>query len=355
MKLQVTATLSAILMLSLCDTALHADETASWQARSGHEMVVFQDALLITGGLYAFEKNFFFNDVWTSSNGASWTHSQTEQPYTPSRQMHASLVFQDHVWVMGGQSSGYLNDVWRSANGQDWEAVTSAAQWSQRRGMAAVVHNNRMYILGGENSAHEYTSDVWLSEDGATWEMATGSAKWKPRWEHAAVSFNNAIFVIGGAAEFGKYNDVWRSTDGAAWTSVGTLPTAVRGHCAEVFKDKIVVFGGADANGKLLNEVWSSPDGATWTIVEGDTLWAGRTRHASAVYNNRLWLAGGTLESGDSDDVWSSRDGAEWKSATESASCGCACSGNDTKSWRSFLGDALLLGLSLLVLSRYSA
>ena len=353
MRIQSATITILAFVLSLCATALQADETVSWQERSGHRMAAFQDALFITGGLYAFEKNFFFNDVWTSSNGATWSRIETESPYTPSRQLHACMVFQDNIWVMGGQSSEYLNDVWRSANGQDWEAVATSAPWTPRRGMAAVVHNNRMFIMGGENSAREYNNDVWASEDGATWELLTGNPGWRPRWEHAAVSFNNAIYVLGGAAEYGKHNDVWRSSDGITWTQIGTLPVAVRGHCVEVFKDNIIMFGGVDADDKLLNEVWSSPDGVTWTIAEDYALWSGRERHASAVFNKRLWLAGGTTEDGDSNDVWFSRDGIEWQATTESTGCGCSCDSADAKSWRSFLGDVLLLGVSLLVLLRY--
>ncbi len=347
----ITMILAAVLLFP-CAAFSQDDETVLWQARSGHRMAAFQDALYITGGLYAFQKNFFFNDTWVSGDGASWSNVTTEQPYTPSRQLHSFLVFQEQLWIMGGQSNAYLNDVWRSADGVSWEMVLAAAPWSPRRGMAAVVHNNRLFMLGGEDSAREYNSDVWVSDDGVAWELLTSNPGWQPRWELAAVSLNNAMFVLGGAAEYGKFNDVWRSSDGVSWMKVGNLPAGIRGHCAEVFKNKIFVFGGVNEKDKLLNEVWMSEDGITWEIAEEFALWPARTRHASAVHKNRLWLAGGTGEEGDLSDVWRSRDGVDWQVPTESGICGCTCQKAATKSLPYFLGDLLLFGVSLLVLLR---
>ena len=95
-----------------------------------------------------------------------------------------------------------------------------------------------------------------------------------------------------------------------------------------------------------------SEDGITWEIAEEFALWPARTRHASAVHKNRLWLAGGTGEEGDLSDVWRSRDGVDWQVPTESGICGCTCQKAATKSLPYFLGDLLLFGVSLLVLLR---
>ncbi len=339
---------AVLIGLILCGLDAYTDEIAGWQGRSGHRMAAFEDALFISGGLYAFEKNFFFNDLWVSKDGAVWNRVEMAPAYSPSRQLHGFLVFQEHLWVLGGQSDVYLNDVWRSADGSGWETVTASAAWTPRRGMAALVHNDRMFLLGGEDGDREYNSDVWVSDDGASWELLTGSPGWRPRWEHAAVSFNNAIFVLGGAAEYGKFNDVWRSSDGVTWTKMGTLPVGVRGHCAEVFRNKIFVFGGVDENDKLLNQILASDDGTTWEVVEEYALWPARTRHASTVQDRQLWLAGGTTETGDSSEVWHSRDGVDWQDASVSG-CGCTCSSEEPKTWKAFLGDLLLIGISLLV------
>ena len=350
MKTYPIACLILLLVLCLSSTLSVAADTIIWQGRSGHKMADFQNELYITGGLYAFAKNFFFNDVWTSADGITWRMVSAEKPYSPSRHLHGLVVFQNYLWVMGGQSDTYLNDIWRSADGVSWEKAVAAADWTPRRGMATLVHNAQLFLLGGEDLDREYNSEVWASEDGVAWELLTASPGWRPRWEHAAVSFSNAIFVIGGAADFGKYNDVWRSSDGITWRKVATLPTAVRGHCAAVFKNKIFVFGGVDENDRLLPEVWVSEDGVSWEIVEEYALWPARARHASTVYNKQLWLTGGTTEVGDTADVWQSRDGIDWQEVNAASSCGCACSDGEAKSRNAFWGDMLLIGISLLVL-----
>ncbi|HDP34490.1 MAG TPA: hypothetical protein ENN29_05210 [Candidatus Hydrogenedentes bacterium] len=340
--------------LALCAASLYAADDG-WSPRSGHGMVVFQDALFLTGGLYAFEKNFFFSDTWKSTDGLLWSRVDEDPTYSPPRQLHGLLTYGEHLWLIGGQGSVYLNDVWRSSDGQRWEMIMDAAPWASRRGMTCIVHDDRMFVMGGENGNREYCNDVWVSDNGETWELLTGNAAWKPRWEHAAVSFEDALFVMGGAAEYGKMDDVWRSTDGVAWTKVGTLPAKIRGHCAEALKGQMIVFGGIDANDALLNQVWRSPDGKEWTAVEEIIPWPGRARHASTVYENRLWLAGGLTAEGDSNDVWHTKDGVKWKSASEQGMlhCGGGCGGceeTDAKSWGAFLDDALLLGVSSLAL-----
>ncbi len=345
----------AMLFLMSDALALTKADTGQWNPRSGHCMVAFDDALAVTGGLNAFGKTLFFNDTWISRDGFSWVRLPLEAPHPPQRHLHAVLVYQERIWMLGGQGAAYLNDVWRSSDGAQWETVVAEAAWSPRRGMACLVHDGRMFLLGGEGFGDVCYNDVWVSENGNAWESLSNGARWAPRWEHAAVSFEDALYVLGGKDDYDIYKDVWRSEDGISWEKAGDLPAAVRGHCAEVFKGKIRVFGGVDAAGDRLHQTWTSSDGKVWETVETEAAWLPRARHASAVYNNRLWLAGGSVADGDANDVWYSRDGETWMPARAGGllgalGCGCDCSAGDAKSRRLFLGDALLTGISLLVL-----
>lgn len=84
-------------------------------------------------GLY----NELLNDVWVSDDGISWTQIS---PYpgeslnrylyfsiVPARKGHASLIFKNRLFVIGGISSnkgkGYLNDVWISPAGMRWVKI----------------------------------------------------------------------------------------------------------------------------------------------------------------------------------------------------------------------------------------
>ncbi|HOY67939.1 MAG TPA: Ig-like domain-containing protein [Candidatus Ozemobacteraceae bacterium] len=131
----------------------------------------------------------------------------------------------------------------------------------------------------------------------------------------------------------------WRfdtvTTTGTLWTQL--LPndfTATerfgvrRGHATISFNNRLWVIGGSDGF-TFFNDVWSSADGVTWqqelahTETPGASQFGGRTNHACAVFNNRIWLTGGYIDTGTgldvTDDVWSSADGVIWRLESASA------------------------------------
>ncbi len=89
------------------------------------------------------------------------------------------------------------------------------------------------------------------------------------------------------------------------------------GHTAVVFDNKIWVLGGTDANGKK-NDVWYSTDGINWTCATSSAGWSGRSRHTSVISDNKIWVLGG-YETTSRNDIWFSTDGITWSLATSSA------------------------------------
>ena len=83
--------------------------------------------------------------------------------------------FNGKLWVLGGAggaSATYaLGDVWSSADGINWTLATSSPGWSARSGHATVVFANRMWVLGGNDGAAN--AEVWSSADGVNWNGAT--------------------------------------------------------------------------------------------------------------------------------------------------------------------------------------
>ena len=53
-----------------------------------------------------------WNDVWYSDDGAHWTELKIEPVWTP-RHEHSTYVFQDAIWLAGGNTWPLVNDVWR--------------------------------------------------------------------------------------------------------------------------------------------------------------------------------------------------------------------------------------------------
>ena len=117
-------------------------------------------------------------------------------------------------------------------------APSSSAIMAPRFGHAAVSHNGRLIVLGGQSS-DTFVNDVWSSrargpDGGKKWSLQTKSAEWKPRIDFAAVSFGGKLLVMGGTGltkthKLRRYNDVWESSDnGQRWVSLSENANGTR-------------------------------------------------------------------------------------------------------------------------------
>ena len=325
-----------------------ATSSAPWAGRNGHSSIVYEGKIWVIGGRDTLD--IVRNDVWYSQDGTSWTQATGSAPWVP-RNSHTSVVYDGKIWVLGGDyfdtSSYYsLNDVWYSSDGATWTSATLSADWSARAGHTSVVHNGKMWLVGGGDSASE-KNDVWYSSDGTSWTRTTTAAPWSPRFEHTSVVYSGKIWVI--------MNDVWCSPDGVNWTQ--TAPAIPKwserwGHAAVVHNGKIWVFGGEGFPG---NDVWYSPDGANWTEAVFWADWEPRLEHVSVVYWGKIWILGGRDDMffRQYNDVWYSVNGREWTSATLAAPWaaryGHASAVYDGKIW--VLGGAYYEGATEYVLN----
>lgn len=248
--------------------------------------------------------------AWTNSFNAPWQ----------GRDFHATVMFKDKLYVIGGRNSALvaLSDVWCTDDGQNWQQVVSGAPWGTRFKMNVVVLNNRMYLIGGNSSAGVPYNDVWVTDDGVNWSLVTGSAAWSARYAPGVVVYNNGIWVLGGNNGAANLNDVWFSTDGSNWVQmVNNAAWSIRSeHKALVFNDRLWIIGGlaAGAGGR---EVWWTVDGITWTMATNTAFASTLYAFGATVYNGAMWVACGfEVAVGYKDDVWSSTDGATWNLVT---------------------------------------
>lgn len=246
------------------------------------------------------------------------------------------LSFAGRLWLLGGWNPGDKvhfpricnSEVWSSADGVDWRLEVPAAPWEGRHTAGYVVHDGRLWIVGGDANQGHYQNDVWSSVDGVRWECVTEAAPWGPRVLAHTVAFDGRIWVIGGQtlpqfapAPEAFHHDVWASTDGAHWTCVTAhAPWPPRGMIggAAVFNGRIWLLGGGtyDTPGspqrRFYNDVWCSADGATWDCVTAHAPWEPRQYHEVAVFDDRLWVLEGWNQR-NRNDVWFSEDGATWQ------------------------------------------
>lgn len=275
-----------------------------------------------------------------------WVKVNMKSDFAP-RDGAGALVFNNKMWLLGGWNPDdnksfpmtTNNEVWSSTNGFKWKLekentflnqdFNRSIDWEGRHTAGYVVHNNKMWIVGGDCAQGSYQQDVWNSDDGVKWSLVSDSVPWSPRVLHYTVSFNNKIWVIGGQtipdfayANETYYSDVWNSEDGITWKRVVPTQPAwkARGMIggSVVFKGKMWILGGGtydsivNTKREYYNDVWSSEDGVEWKI-HTYAKWRPRSYHSVAVFDDKMWVIDGFNDSdGNKNDVWFSDDGVEW-------------------------------------------
>jgi PKD repeat protein len=222
------------------------DDDAWWWWRGTHTSVVYDGKMWLMGGYD--DDGDTKNDVWWSTDGNDWTRATANAGWG-YREKHASVVYDGKMWVIGGYSS-YTdkNDVWWSTDGITWTQATAAAAWSARHDHTAVVSDGKMWVIGGTvgSTTAGNKNDVWWSTDGVEWTQATAAAAWSGRYDHTSVVHDGKLWVMGGISGSTKKNDVWWSTNGTTWTqATASAGWSGRGyHTSTSYDGKMWVFGG---------------------------------------------------------------------------------------------------------------
>ena len=246
------------------------------------------------------------------------------------REFFASVVFDDKMWILGGNAQGrFLNDAWSSADGQVWTLVNaqSTNTYEERFFHDAAVYEDNIQIAGG-NTESGFSSSVSFSEDGIDWfqqDRSSTDGVFKPRAEHTLTAHDGKLWVIGGGGNDADGNavklaDVWKSeSQGIDWQrTVEDPPFVARNlHQTVSFQDNLWVIGGfGDENTGCLNDVWHSSDGITWAEATPNASFSPRGFHTALVFDDKIWVIGGAGDAGNVNDVWYSEDGKEWVDAT---------------------------------------
>ncbi len=323
MKLLATCVAGSLVLPARADKPapnwVQVTEHAPWQERDSQGEVVYGDRLWIFGGWFDSFKPAP-RDVWSSPDGKTWTQVTPQAAWRHS-DLSMSLVFDGRMWFMGGWYNGRMpgheagNEVWSSTDGAQWDAATRHAGWSPRLAAAAVVFQDKMWILGGTENyyfgdSHSSKNDVWSSADGKTWTQVTEHAGWSPRAYHQAVVLDDKLYVFGGGnyvPEYTASNDVWSSSDGEHWEQVtAAAPWEPRlWFSAAIYRDRMWVLGGwKDKPSTNLGDVWYSRDGKDWRQLRSEVIWKERHEHSAYVFQDKLWVAGGHARPL-VNDVWS--------------------------------------------------
>jgi hypothetical protein len=279
-----------------------------WAPRDGAGAVVFRGKMWLLGGWNHTDPSTFpdengqtCSEVWSSMDGASWKLELAEAPW-PSRHCSGFLVHDDAIWLVGGDNGRgpYQKDVWRSTDGVNWELVLAEGPWPDRALYLTAVFDGRLWIMGGQGNAPNLKD----------WEAAGGAKLTDGR---------NGASEADVATDL---RDVWASANGVEWELVtDSAPWAPRGMMTgsnggvAVHDGKMFILGGGYvgpggtaahtrkyslsdqprmAARKFLNDVWSSTNGRDWELVCAEAPWCGRSNADVAVWNDEIWVLAGT-------------------------------------------------------------
>ncbi len=286
---------------------------------ANNAMVVFKGNIWSVGGNNAYSPLYLpGSDIWWSKNGKNWTF--VKRNVFTERSGHSLLVYKNKLWVIGGVDSAgtVLNDIWNSSNGVDWQRVNRFTPIGEIGNNSSVVFKDRIFVFIGNGQT---STKVWSSSDGVAWRLESSGA-FPVRNYTRTIVFKNHLYVVGGwDRDSGVYsNDVWASHDGRSWHRNIPGPSSIAGaerifsprigHTMTVFNGKVWVIGGMDQDNIFSSEVWTTTNMKYWQKQEINPRIGPLKGHSSIVFDDGLWLFGGYRQASDlssttSSHIWS--------------------------------------------------
>jgi hypothetical protein len=219
---------------------------AAFGSRFEQQVTVFNNELWLTGGRSG-STGGYLDDVWHSADGITWT--QAAAGAFPARSGHGLVVNNGRLYVIAGYNavSHRLNDVWSTADGATWQQETAAAPFPARTAFTTLSYDGRIWVIGGDvGGLSPVSNQVWSSADGSNWLQNNGGNSGAPlRTGAAGVVFDNRMWVLGGRdSAYNPANQIYYSIDGLTWVQSATLPEARAEAAGLVFNNKIWLIGG---------------------------------------------------------------------------------------------------------------
>jgi hypothetical protein len=284
-------------------------DNVGFEVWSGSSSVVYNNAIYtFIGGSIEYDYEGYpisdTRDVYSTSDGSVWKKMNSSN--TILRNHPTTIVFNNQVWLIGGYNGWTSFPTVVTSDCSSWTAMTTPSTLYQRQYHASVVNKGAIYVSGGTGKYAD-NFQPWLhSTDGIIWDtINTMNIR-----NHTMLSYHDTLYVIGGEWGFTAQNYVLQSSNGKHWNNISVLGRntfeARYGHTSVVYDDKMWVIGGTtEPNGSSgstvdKNDCWYSSDGVNWTQANVISPFSPRAYHSSVVYDNKIWVIGG----GENNDVW---------------------------------------------------
>lgn len=208
-----------------------------------------------------------------------------------------------------------------------WCSTSAYNLPAPRKDLAVAAYNGFLYAIGGLDGSGNRTNTVYVAKLGANGEPR----KWHPtntdetswnywhtsttlsstRSQTDVVAYNNRLYLVGGLTGSGagtavtttEFADITPTGMLSSWTAGTALPTAVYGHSALSYNDRIYVLGGSGSvAGATVNNVRYIKLAADGTMTGG---WQSTTAmptgrmsgggQMGAIWGAYIYISGGCL------------------------------------------------------------
>ena len=192
----------------------------------------------------------------------------------------AAAAYNDKLYMIGDGGYGSITASY-AFDGTSWSKTTNSPSMITD-GAFAVVHNDKLYLLGGVSN----TQKVKVF-DGTTWSQFKYIIPYS-FCNGCAVSYNGELHVMGGSST--SLGIKHYTTDGSGnntFVKLADLPYALCSGCAVVYNDEIHILGSSVAP---YNQHYAF-NGNTWRQVS--TLPYNFLRGSAVVYDGEIHILGG--------------------------------------------------------------
>ncbi|KAI9493120.1 hypothetical protein BDB00DRAFT_824491 [Zychaea mexicana] len=182
--------------------------------RSGHSIAVGGNLLYIWGGQRAgrYLDDLFVLNASTYQTNPQWEHIASANEGPAGRSGHASVVFDDKVYIFGGTDGDHLyNDVWAyDLHTRHWSQISAVGYIPvPREGCDAALAGDVMYVFGGRGpDGHELGDLCAFKIRGHRWFMFQNMGPSPtPRFGLTFTAVDDKIVALGGESSTGKMEE----------------------------------------------------------------------------------------------------------------------------------------------------
>jgi N-acetylneuraminic acid mutarotase len=226
-------------------------------------------------------------------------NTELKSPLPTGKMGIASVVVDGKIYVLGGitKQGQFSSDVEKYDTSTDkWTKETSMP--TAKAMTIAVAVNKKIYVLGGRGQSGILNKVEIYDTASKSWQ--TGNPLPSPRWSHMGAVVDGKIYVIGGISGTGnqrtslKKVDIY-DPDKNTWSEGRPLPTSKQGGTAISLDRKIYVIGGRTGAGDTgyASETVDIYDPSKNSWSSGKEMPQARTGIQSTLIKNKIYIIGG--------------------------------------------------------------